>query len=614
MSKLIYVCTRNTHDCSRLVQAISSACAAISPDNIAPRSAKIVENGGIAFGITNPSVTIRINGQSIVLGHTDDPSDRWSIAGTEVPDGNFAMFRADKGSVELISDIVGSRTIWYYKDEGIFIASTSQRAIVLILGSYQFDDRVVPWMLSTGMLGPSFSWDRRVTCVPVDSLVRLSRSNWTLSINSRPIHFSCLDLPDSRHEELLENAFEETFGALNIDFSTSVLPLSGGYDSRAILCYLLKNRASEKKLRCVTWGLGSSLAEKGTDAYVAKTLASRLNVPHSYYHTDMLVDSAKRIVDRFLLNGEGRIDHLAGYMDGFQIWKTLFEDGVHGIIRGDEGFGRESVSSPNDVFRLAGLQLCANYSNLRNCKAFQLPDQHIPSHLQRRSGESMSAWRDRLYHEYRIPVYLAALSDLKLSYVEQMNPLVSRKILTVFRSLPGHLRTDKSLFKRIVGKIGPKVEMASANGDASLESILRQRSIVEILRSEIDSERPRSLVPSGLIMQVIQNLQVSDGPATRHRHSFRSKFKELVPSFAENFLRKNGVVPSLDFNVLAFRIYLISQMNAVLSADAYRAGGNSLAISDSSVGASVADTPVAGAYLSSRPPTGHASAMMRDAT
>ena len=593
MSKLIYVCTRNTKDCRPLVKAIMSACAAISPDNIAPRSAKIVENGGIAFGLTNPSATVRINMQSIVLGHTDDPSDRWSIAGSEVPDGNFAIFRADKDSVELISDIVGSRTIWYYKDERIFIASTSQRAIVLILGSYQFDDRVVPWMLSTGMLGPSLSWDRRVTCVPVDSLVRLSRSNWTLSTSSTPINFSCTDLPDSRHEELLENAFEETFGALNIDFSTWVLPLSGGWDSRAILCYLLKNRASEKKLRCVTWGLASSLAEKGTDAYVAKALASRLHVPHSFYHTDMSVDSTKRIVDRFILNGEGRIDHLAGYMDGFEVWKILFKDGVHGIIRGDEGFGRAPVSSPHAVLRQAGIKLCSDFSNLRNCEAFQLPDQRIPSHLQRRSGESLSNWRDRLYHEHRIPVYLAALSDLKLSYLEQMNPLLSRKILTVFRRLPEHLRTDKSLFKKIVGRIGPNVEIANAGADPLPEDILRQRGFVEILQSEIDSERARSLVPSGLIMQVIQNLQTSDGLATRHRHSFRSNFKELVPSFAKEILRKKGVVPSLDFNVLAFRIYLISQMNGVMSADAHSAGGNSLAISRPSVGASVADTPVA---------------------
>ena len=573
MSKLIYVCTRNTKDCRRLVKRIESACAAISPDNIAPRSPKIVENGGIAFGLTNPSATVRVNGQSIVLGHIDDPSDSWSIAGSEVPDGNFAIFRADKDSVELISDIVGSRTIWYCMDERIFIASTSQRAIVLILGSYQFDDRVVPWMLSTGMLGPSLSWDRRVTCVPVDSLVRLSRSNWTLSTSSKPINFSCTDLPDSRHEETLENAFEETFGALNIDSSTWVLSLSGGYDSRAILCYLLKNRALEKKVRCVTWGLGSSLAEKGTDAYVAKTLASRLNVPHSFYHTDMSVDSAKRIVDRFILNGEGRIDHLASYMDGFQIWKTLFEGGIHGIIRGDEGFGRAAVSSPQAVLRLAGIKLCSDFSNLRNCEAFQLPDQHIPSHLQRRSGESLLNWRDRLYHEHRIPVYLAALSDLKLSYLEQTNPLLSRKILTVFRCIPDHLRTDKSLFKKIVAKIGPKIEIANADSNASAEDLLRQREIVEILRSEIDSERARSLVPSGFIMKVIQNLQISDGHATLHRQSVRSKFKELVPSFVKDSLREKGVLPSLDFNVLAFRIYLISQMNAVLCADAHRVYG-----------------------------------------
>jgi hypothetical protein len=94
-------------------------------------------------------------------------------------------------------------------------------------------------------------------------------------------------------------------------------------------------------------------------------------------------------------------------------------------------------------------------------------------------------------------------------------------------------------------------------------------------------------------MKVVQNLQISDGPAMRHRHAFRSKFKELVPSFAKDFLSEKGVVPSLDFNVLAFRIYLISQMNAVLSADAHRAGGNSLTISGPSVGASVAETPVA---------------------
>jgi hypothetical protein len=416
-------------------------------------------------------------------------------------------------------------------------------------------------------------------------VVRLSRSNWTLTTSSNPIIFSCTNLSDTDYEQLLENALEETFRALNVDYAAWVLPLSGGYDSRAILCYLLKNKDSEKKLRCVTWGLGSSLAEKGTDASVAKALTSRLNVSHSFYHTDMSVDSGKKILDRFILNGEGRIDHLAAYTDGFQIWKTLFEDGVHGVIRGDEGFGWTPVASPHALLRSIGIALCSDFSNLRNCEAFELPDQHIPSHLQRRSGESLLTWRDRLYHEHRIPTILAALSDLKLSYVEQMNPLLSRKILSVVRCVPDHLRTDKTLFKRIVARISPKVEIAMEGANASRENILRQRRVAEVLRSELDSERAKSLVPSGLILRVIQNLQTNEGPVTRD--SFRSKLKKLVPPFARDFLRGEGrdfltgkgILPSLDFNVLAFRIYLISQMNAVLTADAYRGRDNPLAIS-----------------------------------
>lgn len=571
MSKLIYMCTRNPHDCSRFVHAITSACAAIRPDNIEPRPDQIVEIGGIAFGLTNPSATVRINGQSIALGYIDDPSERWSSPGTVVPDGNFGMFRADKDWVELVSDIVGSRTIWYYKDERVFLASTSQRAIVSTLGSFEFNDSVVPWMLSTGMLGPFLSWDRRMTCVPVDSVVRLNRSDWTLSIHSTPVSFSSIDVPDSRQKALLDQAFEETFGTLKIDWSRWVVPLSGGYDSRAILCYLLQHRASENDVRCVTWGLASSLEEQGTDAYVAKRLASRLNVSHSFYPTDMSVDSAWRILDRFIVNGEGRIDHLSGYLDGFQLWKTLFEDGVQGIIRGDEGFGRAPVSSPEAARRLAGLELCSDFSNLKNCKDFQLPDQPIPSHLQQRSGESLLSWRDRLYHEYRIPVYLAALSDLKLPYVEQMNPLLSRNILTVFRRFPDHLRTDKALFKRIVTSMCPDVEIANTKATASTENILRQRTFVELLRTELDSERAKSLVPSGLIRRVMQDLQISDGPATRHRDSLQSRVKQLVPALAKDFLRAKGVAPSLDANVLAFRIYLISHMKAVFSVDAHRA-------------------------------------------
>jgi hypothetical protein len=568
MAKLIYVCTRDPKECEQLVKTVAFACGAISPDNIFPHSEKIFAEDGIVFGVTNPSATIRINGKSVVIGKIDDPSDRWALPGTEIPDGNFAVIRGDNDSVELISDAVGSRTIWYYKDDRIFIASTSQRAIISILGSFQLDERAISWVLSTGTLGPSFSWDRRLIRVSVDSLVKISRSSWKLTTASKSIEFDALPISDSGHEELLESTIDAAFKAINVDLSNWVLPLSGGYDSRAILCYLLKNIASERELKCITWGVESALTEKGNDAFIAKSLAAHFNITHSFYQMDLSVEAPKKILDRFILNGEGRIDHLAGYMDGFQLWKALFEHGVQGVIRGDEAFGWLPVSSPEEVLRLAGIQLCSDFSNLKNCDEFQLPDQEIPSNLWRRDTESLPTWRDRLYQEHRIPVLLAALSDLKAPYLELMNPLLSKRILAVVRRLPDHLRTDKVLFKKLVSRISPRIGFAKTGANAAPEEILRKSEIVEILRNELKSGRAELLVPLALIDNVLRNIHVSDGPAKPKHQSLAGRLKDTVPSSIKEFLRRKGIKPLLDWNILAFRIYLISRMNAVLTADA----------------------------------------------
>jgi len=58
-------------------------------------------------------------------------------------------------------------------------------------------------------------------------------------------------------------------------------------------------------------------------------------------------------------------------------------------------------------------------------------------------------WRDRLYQQYRVPFLLAALSDLKLGYVEIVNPLLSDSVIDLIRQLPDSLRTHKVLLRNI---------------------------------------------------------------------------------------------------------------------------------------------------------------------
>ncbi|HPJ44184.1 MAG TPA: hypothetical protein PLY21_17780, partial [Spirochaetota bacterium] len=476
-------------------------------------------------------------------------------------------FRDSERYCEIITDPVATRTIWYYHDENLFIASTSQRAIILYLGRFEFDDRVIPWMLSTGSLGPTLSWDKRIRRVPPDTSVILDKKNWLLRVNQKPIEFVESKTSDADHEKHMREVLETTFRSLKFDFNDWILPLSGGYDSRGILC-LLKSKNDAKEIRTITWGLKTSLENKTNDAYVATQLAKKLNVPHRYFCNDIAKEPAELIINRFLINGEGRVDHVGGYMDGFQIWKHLFESNIQGIIRGDEGFGWTEVLSPLDVRKCVGFTICTDYSNLKDFLSQGSHSQDIPPLLERKDGETFSAWRDRLYHTDRISTILAALSDLKLSYVEIVNPLLTRKIVYEVRRLPDHLRTLKALYKKIVKSISPDMPYATVGANADNSEVMRLRQVVDLLRSEISSDAALNLFSAEFIKDTLKNLKVVDEGNLKNESStsLKSFVKQLLPSRFKNIIKTRVFsTPELDYNIVAFRMYIIMRMRKLLA-------------------------------------------------
>ena len=92
------------------------------------------KSGGIVAGISNPSDLIAVHGTSVAAGYLVDPG-KWEIPGTGRPDGAYALFRSDDAVVEIVSDALASRTVWYAKTDDMFVASTSQRAIVSLAGN-----------------------------------------------------------------------------------------------------------------------------------------------------------------------------------------------------------------------------------------------------------------------------------------------------------------------------------------------------------------------------------------------------------------------------------------------------------------------------------------------
>ena len=564
MAKALFICSRKVFR-SGIGKKLENICRRMEPDNIDANPPLVCAKNKTAYGVMNPNQTILSSSENLLLGALFGDNLNWKEPLTDFPDGSFALIRSDNKTVEAVTDPVASRSIWYYHDENEFVAATSQRAIVMYLGNFEFNPKIIPWMLSSGSLGPSFSWDKRIKSVPANSAVVLNKEDWSVRLRSDPTAFKVARKKEGTHREELKIAINQTFSSFKIDFNKWVLPLSGGFDSRAILFFLLKGNHKNSDVRTITWGLEASKSLKGNDAKVAGDLADKLGVAHKYYLTDLSDEPLETIVNRFILMGEGRIDHLSGYMDGFHIWKTLFEDGIEGIIRGDEGFGWTNVSSPYTVRLYTGACLCGDFENLKNYRALNIPEQEVPSEMERRKGETLESWRDRLYHNYRIPTILAALSDLKLSYVEQLNPLLSGEILNKVRELPDNLRTEKKLFRKIVLALKPKMEFAKSGANAAPGDILSNPEFIVLLQKELSSDNARALFSRDFLDPVIEGLRRTDDKKSPKSGSslFKSYLKKIMPAFVKDLILTNMSI-SLNNSILAFRIFIILKMYEVL--------------------------------------------------
>lgn len=565
MSKAIYVCHRKSISPSD-IKKIEKVCNLLAPDHLANSLPLIFSSEKIVYGVVNPISTILTKDTSVLLGALYEKKDDWFVPGKESPDGNYAIFRANNKILEVKTDSLSTRSIWYFFDSDIFIASTSQRAIIQFLGNFIFNEQIVPWVISTGSLGPLHNWDTRIKKIPADGAVVLDRDKWNIRTISNPVKFSLQEFSDKQQEKLLEEKFEEVFSSLNIDWKRWAITLSGGYDSRAILLLFKKyGNTLRQKIQTLTWGEKNSLWDKESDGFIAAKLAKKVGTDHNYLSTELSEEPVETILNRFLENGEGRIDHLSGYLDGFLIWKNLSKNNFEGVIRGDEVFGYSKYYNPLQVRKLMGLTICSEFDNLKKYPYITSLHQEIPEYLLQQPEETLSTWRDRLYQMYRVPFIISALSDLKLPYVEQINPFLSNKIVKITRKLPDHLRTDKFLFKKIMGNYKTGIPYAKRGSNGLMINILRQPEIVEIIKQELSSENAAEIFPQDFLDQVIKNLKTENKLVKVKSKSIMEIARNSLPVNFKKFLSRKKTSLILDENTLGFRLFIICRMNKILN-------------------------------------------------
>ena len=564
MSKIVYVCVRDPFQSALVANAVSAIADRLLPDNIQHKAPRILQSGGIVAGISNPTDLIAARGTSVAAGHLVDPSE-WEKPGTGRPDGAYALFRSDDAVVEIVSDTLASRTVWYVMTDEMFIAATSQRAIVALLRSFHFNPAVVPWILATGSLGPGLSWDRRIRHVAGATTVTLDRIAWSVTERTEPTRFVSRIASDSENERRVADALTHAIGAAEVADPRWAITLSGGVDCRVILS-LLKDTTG---LRAVTWGLRKSLEDPTSDAQVAKRLAQHFRLEHLYLETDLAEEPIDRVLARFVANGEARIDHLSGYADGFQLWRRMVDVGIQGIIRGDQVFGMKPVRSPRDVRARVGLPLWSDFRELPPLDRFGLLAPDLPAELEPLAGESLDTWRDRLHEKFRVPFVYGALSDLKLPYVEILDPLLSGGLIELIRQLPDALRTNKLLLRRIAHSLAPAIPFATSVAIQPAGEILRSPTVVEFLRDSLRDQSLGSAIPREFTDFVDTGLvQSAMNPRLAARRRLRRAVKSVIPSWAERLRHRAAPSAEPDRNMLALRVYLVSQAGRMYAEDA----------------------------------------------
>ena len=527
----------------------------LAPDNIAYRPPIVAERDGEVLALFNGGSAVRRRQTSVCLGSIFDCAARWWSVGSGAPDGSFALVRSDEAATEVASDVAGTRTLWYAQTPDQFVVSTSQRAIVMWLKSYDCNRDVFAWQLSSGTLGPGLSWDRRIRALPPASRLLFDRRAWSLEQHTPRVEYRAVAGTPERQRYELEDAITETFRQLELDTEHGALALSGGYDSRMIL-FKLRDRPH---LQTVTWGRRGALADRDTDASVAQLLATKMHTDHSYFELEMPKQGVEEVLDRFVRLGEGRTDNVSGYIDGFKIWKRLHESGCDTLFRGDEAFGCRSAPTPADIYRNTKCNVLGDFRLGRAGPLAELAaSQRRPVHLEQRRSESLQAWRDRLNAEFELPYALGPLNDLKLAYVDVVHPLVSRRIVEQVRRLPDDLRTDKTAFKAIVDEVRLDVPFAKRVAIFPPETVLRNPEVLRALGGELCRQGEGSGTVAALARQVLELLPRPS--ALRVPASVRRLVDEAR--------RRTSRAPRLSPLKLAFRMYIIGKMQALLQEDA----------------------------------------------
>jgi hypothetical protein len=135
--------------------------------------------------------------------------------------------------------------------------------------------------------------------------------------------------------------------------------------------------------------------------------------------------------------------------------------------------------------------------------------------------------------------------------------------------MPDELRTDKRLWRELVGSQLPDLALARHVAIPSLTDCIGDRGVLALLLDELASERSSSVFAPLLRARCCTALRAAlRGKPAVSRAGWRPRLRRAVPERLRAAVRHWRTRPRAEPLVLAFRAFVASRMHALLRADA----------------------------------------------
>lgn len=386
----------------------------------------------------------------------------------------LALIEPESHRLHLVCDRTGSVPLFWVRLGDLLAFSPRIKPLLSLPGLQpRLDYGAMANFLSTGCILEG-------KCLVQD--VQLLRQGQVMTVERRTVEihpyweFSYTDQRDQRDPKVLTGELSDlvvqAVHRQTRDSLSYAVPLSGGYDSRSILCSL-RRLYPALPIHTVTWGADDLRPD--SDVMVAQRLAEYFRTLHSFYRLD-----AEALPDHFhayVQASEGRVDAAGNYPESLGVLERIRRDlDVDILFRGNEFFGaRAAVSRYRQALYVGFLPtFCmqpASFRYLRPEVYHQLSDlceAQMRRIINSYPYDNYIDRKDHLFIAERFYAYHNPLTQLKRLVVEERNPLLDNDIIEFVRRLPPRLRIWKALFQMTARCIMPEFDRIGVSRVVSL--------------------------------------------------------------------------------------------------------------------------------------------------